>query len=620
MRTFLREIVFIGSFFILFSSCENKRSDPPEIFGQMMQWHKVILAFSGPETGETDSINPFLDYRLDVTFYKGDEKLTVPGFYAADGASAESGASTGNKWHVVFRPPDFGLWNYNVSFRKGKSIAVNDDLNAGESLMGDGYIGDFFINPTDKTGRDLRAKGRIRYIGGNYLQHEGTGEYFLKAGADSPENFLGYREFDGTFYAGDGERRMGEAGPNTSLHTYSPHIGDWQPGDPVWQENKGKGIIGALNYLAAQGMNSVYMLTNNVEGDGKDVFPWIDYESDFTRFDVSKLAQWEIVFSHMDQLGLMCHFVTQETENELLLDSGNLGFHRKLYYRELIARFAHHLGVTWNLGEENGVAPWLGYGQNDQQRKDMAKYFKKHDPYGNFVVVHTQPGPDLREEILSKLLGNPFLDGPSLQTSVDDVHAETVKWRISSNEKGRPWVVCSDEIGPASTGARPDADDPEHNEIRQKVLWGNLMGGGGGVEWYFGYEFAHNDLNCEDWRSRENLWQQTAHAVNFFRQYLPFPAMQPADHLVSPKTCYALVKGDDLLAVYIPEGGGATVKLNPVKSYRISWFDPVDGGDLIHTDTATYQGVQNLNFRIKGENTVKDWVALIRSSTYEGHD
>ena len=53
--------------------------------------------------------------------------------------------------------------------------------------------------------------------------------------------------------------------------------------------------------------------------------------------------------------------------------------------------------------------------------------------------------------------------------------------------------------------AKPDADDPSHDEVNGPVLWGNLMAGGAGVEWYFGYKFAHSDLNCEDWHSRDAL-------------------------------------------------------------------------------------------------------------------
>ena len=71
------------------------------------------------------------------------------------------------------------------------------------------------------------------------------------------------------------------------------------------------------------------------------------------RFDVSKMAQWERVFEYGDQMGMYLHFKTQETENDQRMDGGALGRERKLYYRELIARFGHHLALNWNLGEEN---------------------------------------------------------------------------------------------------------------------------------------------------------------------------------------------------------------------------------------------------------------------------
>jgi hypothetical protein len=591
--------------------CSSGKVDyTPVVEGELKQWHKVSLTFDGPESSETDTLNPFLDYRMEIVFTRNDMELKIPGHFAADGNSAESGADSGNKWRVIFCPEDYGLWKYRVSFYYGKNIAIEGNLNKAEPVYFNGVEGEFFVEPSDKSGKDFRASGRIRYVGQHHLRFQGNGEYFLKAGADSPENFLAYKDFDGTYYGGDGSRRLGEAGPNESLHTYQPHLKDWKEGDPSWKNGKGKGIIGALNYLASEGMNSVYMLTNNVGGDGKDVFPWTSYDEDFTRFDVSKLAQWEIVFSHMDILGIMCHFVTQETENELLLDSGNLGLTRKLYYRELISRFSHHLGITWNLGEENGPAPWLGYGQTDQQRKDMAKYIREIDPYDNFIVVHTLPNENLRDELLSQLLGFPYLDGPSLQTEPGVVHAETLKWRKLSKGRGRPWVVCSDEIGPADTGVVPDDVDPGHDRLRKQVLWGNLMAGGGGVEWYFGYNYPNNDLNCEDWRSRSNIWKQTRIAVEFFQDHLPFHRMQPADQLVSPQSNYALVAEDEVIVVYIPTGGASSLRLNPLNVYTLKWFDPVKGGSLIEEDTTLYTGKMDLNFKIMNRDTRQDWVAL----------
>ena len=53
----------------------------------------------------------------------------------------------------------------------------------------DSLTGTFTVAPTDKTGRDLRGKGRLEYVDSSLLQFAETKEYFRKAGADAPENF-----------------------------------------------------------------------------------------------------------------------------------------------------------------------------------------------------------------------------------------------------------------------------------------------------------------------------------------------------------------------------------------------------------------------------------------------
>ena len=351
----------------------------------------------------------------------------------------------------------------------------------------------------------------------------------------------------------------------------------------------------------------------NVQGDGKDVWPWIT-KNDRTRFDVSKLDQWEIVFDYMDDLGLMLHIVTQETENELLLDIGELKTQRKLYYRELIARFAHHLAITWNLGEENGPVHWSPKGQNDADRKAMAKYIKTHDPYHNFVALHTHSVPKEQDLYLEPLLGFEFLDGPSMQTnSPDSIHNITKKWINESQLIGRKWIVSQDEIGPADAGAKPDGDDPEHNDIRHKVLWGNLMAGGAGVEWYFGYKFAHNDLNCEDWRSRENVWNQTKYALDFFNNYLSFDKMHAADGLTDNLDDYVFAENDKTYAIYLPKVKETKINLFGSKNkYTIKWYNPRTGGKLLNGSIKKITGGGKIAIGFP-PNKEKDWVALITS-------
>lgn len=561
-----------------------------KVEGTLKKWQKITLSFNGDTFSESQEDNPFLNYRLNVVFKSKNKTYTIPGFYATDGNASETSAKKGKVWQVRFMPDEVGVWTYEVSFRKGKNIAIDDNKDAGEPVAFDGLKGDFKI-----TNPDEGAQGRLRYTGDRYLHYAETNAPFLKGGTDSPENFLGYYEFDQT----------------PDKHRYQPHFKDWKNGDPTWQNGKGKNIIGALNYLASKGMNSVCFLTMNVQGDGKDVWPWTD-ENERYRFDTSKLDQWEVVFDHMDKLGLMLHIVTQETENELLMDIGQLGVQRKLYYRELIARFSHHLAITWNLGEENGPVHWSPKGQNDSDRKAMAKYIKTHDPYKSLVVLHTHSQPKEQDLFLNPLLGYPFLDGPSLQTHKPDlIHDITKKWIDQSQKNGRNWVVNQDEIGPADTGAKPDKDDPNHDEIRQKVLWGNLLAGGAGVEWYFGYKFDHNDLNCEDWRSRDEVWNQTKYAIDFFQNFLPFTEMQSADGLTENPNDFVFAKNDDTYAIYLPEVKETKINLFGSKNaFSVKWYNPRTGEALQSGTIKKIQGGQKVDIGFPPSQE-GDWGALL---------
>ena len=139
------------------------------------------------------------------------------------------------------------------------------------------------------------------------------------------------------------------------IKDFDPHIQDWNTGDPSWQNGKGAGLIGAVNYLSSEDVNSAFILINNLglndsEDEGnEDVWPWISHDV-FDRYDTSKLAQWDIVFQHMQEKGIVLHFALQEIDNDQLLDGGELGRERKLFYKEMAARFGYHNGVIWNIG------------------------------------------------------------------------------------------------------------------------------------------------------------------------------------------------------------------------------------------------------------------------------
>ncbi|MEZ5355465.1 MAG: DUF5060 domain-containing protein [Bryobacteraceae bacterium] len=566
-----------------------------QLDGERRRWEPVTLTFDGPQASESGDPNPFRDFRLTVTFEHdaSGRSLTAPGYFAADGKAGESSAEGGNQWRVHFAPPLEGEWHWTASLRAGIDVALSGDPGAGKAVPLDPSRGSF-------TASAGTGKGMLEYVGGHYLRWAGTGEYYLKGGADSPENFLAYADFDQTFDKDADSGSYKKVGP--FIHKYQPHVRDWKQGDPSWKGGKGKGIIGALNYLASKGANSVYFLTYNLDGgDGRDTWMWSSPDVR-DRFDVSKLDQWEIVFRHMDRLGIMLHVVTQETENDGNLGGGyGLNPIRKLYLRELAARYSHHAALIWNLGEENDTP--------DADRKQIAAYIRSQDAYRHPITVHTHNNRALTT--YTRLLGNPNFEATSIQGSMRNYHREALILRARSAEAGRKWAIFGDEQQTASKGVVPDADDPGHDEPRIHALWGNLMGGGAGVEWYFGSNYAHMDINCEDFRSRDILWGQTRHALDFFRTHLRFWEMTPRDEMIlSGAMGRVFAQGDQTIAVQLPAGGETRLQLAK-GSYRVKWFDPRKGGALVKGSKEMVEGPGEVSIGLPPGDTDRDWVALL---------
>ena len=211
--------------------------------GELKQWHKVTLTLDGPFARERDTDpNPFADYAFHVVFAheSGSPVCQVPGYFAADGDAANTSAEAGVKWRAHLSPDKPGRWTYAIAFVKGRGVAVSDTPGAPLSPY-DGRKGTFDVAPTDKSGRDFRARGRLQYVGERYLRFAGSGDYFLKAGADAPENLLACVDFDGTRANKRKSARQGEATPGGALKTWQAHARDWRTGDPAWKDGRGKG-------------------------------------------------------------------------------------------------------------------------------------------------------------------------------------------------------------------------------------------------------------------------------------------------------------------------------------------------------------------------------------------
>ncbi len=94
----MKDLIYITLFFLTVStSIKGQVSNNIQIKGELEKWHTITFLLKGPLCSETVfRPNPFLDYRLEVTFSNVNKQYKIPGFFAAYGQSSETEAISGN--------------------------------------------------------------------------------------------------------------------------------------------------------------------------------------------------------------------------------------------------------------------------------------------------------------------------------------------------------------------------------------------------------------------------------------------------------------------------------------------------------------------------------------------
>ncbi|WP_169798357.1 DUF5060 domain-containing protein [Sphingomonas soli] len=633
----------------------------------------VTIDVEGPELDQAAGPNPFADYRLDVTFSRSGREYSVPGYFAACAEAADRGCTNGKLWRAHFVPMEAGEWTYRVSFRTGKDVVANDER--GEAVVGiDGTTGGFAVSATPRN--NVRARGLLQYRGEQYYRWSGTGRPFFKLGVDSPENMLAYVDFDRT--------------PNARgmRHDWQPHVRDYdvRAKSFTWGNERGKGLLGRFAYLQGAGVNSVSMLLFNVGGDDQNVIPQVMRVSvdsyaklstadqwakgvEHDRYDVVKLAQWQRALSYADELGLQVHFKMQEVENNFFMDGGKLGRERKIYIREMVARFNHFLAVSWNMGEENTQEPDVVRAQ--------AKYIDSLDPYDHPLVMATYPRQ--KERFRPHLSSGSSMNGLAMQgATIDfsDMRPDIVKWTNASIKAGRRVVIGYDESGTAGPGAPIDAGfdldtlptkgvlsfspgdippgqpgaepmlskdalagappkfqpeiAPTRETYRRHSIWNALLAGAAGMEMYYGWTNKCHDLGCENDRTRALKFSDGRNAIAFFNEHVGERAlgMVADDDLTITRTEYVFADHGKTYIVYTRAGTPAALSLlGESGRYSVDWYDAVAGGPLrkgsvkeisggpASLESGASRSVRNSRFAPLGtppSGGSDDWVALVR--------
>lgn len=254
----------------------------------------------------------------------------------------------------------------------------------------------------------------------------------------------------------------------------------------------------------------------------------------------------------------------------------------------------------------------------------MASYIDSLCPYKHNIVLHTFPNQ--QDKVYSSLLGDQSkLTGVSLQNDWKQVHKRTLQWIKASDEAGRPWVVANDEQGSASQGVPPDPGYKGYkanqiaydiHDIRKQVLWGNLMAGGAGVEYYFGYKLPENDLLAEDFRSREKSWEYASIALTFFiEKGVPFWEMKNRNDLIenseNEKDKYCMAKSGSYL-IYLGYANETSLDLRDENGkFDVKWFNPRTGGAWEKGKIKAVKGGSVVRLGPKPNKDSEDWVIFV---------
>jgi len=470
--------------------------EPLGDLGRFAKWAKIEIALTGSPSEGRGSPNPF-DVLVDATFTgPGGRIYRVPGFYDGDGR----GGLDGSVWKVRFSADAKGQWRF-------ASTSSNKRL--------DGWTGSFTVVDPPADAPQFHRWGRLEYVGGaassiRYLKFR-DGPYWLKAGCDDPENFLGrFKSYDTP-----AKRRK------------------------------------AVDYLSRMGVNCLYIMTHNIGGDHKDVWPWLgdtaaeamrNAREGKVRFDIARMEQWRALFEYMQTRGVVPYIILED-------DSAWTGFDYRRYYREIIARFGHVPALLLNFCEEHNERHKLA-----EALRWMA-VLGRIDPYNHPRGIHNVNAPN------DAYVDSPHVHFTSIQTNPAGGPTKhnglAIRWlRRCVARRKRVLVINFDE-------PRPEQD--------RRGWWSAYMGG---AVWEV-HTIQPYDVPMSHW---SGTWKQLGGA-RAFMETLPFWRMQPQNERVTDGKAFCLAQPGQAYAVYLPEGGTVEVDLMEGVSFDCAWWDPANGRD-----------------------------------------
>jgi Putative collagen-binding domain of a collagenase len=140
------------------------------------------------------------------------------------------------------------------------------------------------------------------------------------------------------------------------------------------------------------------------------------------------------------------------------------------------------------------------------------------------------------------------------------------------------------------------------------------------VEYYFGFQNGKDDsdLTCQNYRSRDRMFDQSRHALEFFYDNrVPFWDMMNENERLGSSSvdpaasnwCLAQKHTADYLVVYLRDGGTDTINLN--HDYVVFWYNPKTGGSLVEGEFLASGESRSLGDPPDTAEPGQDWLVLL---------
>ncbi len=280
---------------------------------------------------------------------------------------------------------------------------------------------------------------------------------------------------------------------------------------------------------------------------------------DFLRFNVPHWRRVDRAVLSMRRRGIVATAIFTIEKQDLPKEYGTLTEAERLLYRYGAARLAAFDNVWWDIGNEHNEYRDARWGEA------IGRFLREKDPYDRLASAHAYsdflyPGSEWAGYAIVQQYGGP---------------REVREWVLRHRSVLKPFI--NEEYGyegrrqvKALSGHGADADETRRRH------WAIAFGGG-----YASYgDWLDGAWFYEGIAGPGIAARQLKHLRAFFESgpfNAPFNEMEPRDDLTeAPSAAYCLAAAGRI-AVYLPQGGKAAVRIEKGMIARAEWFDPRSG-------------------------------------------